>query len=131
MVWHSHCIKDLSLRRPCYRQRSRQSHPALVSLVIHVTISCILKRTEGHSMVLDPISHTLFIFAGQRDKKYLSDMYAYDISSNTLTELFSNSSASGGPDPCFTQRAIIDSRLKEIYVYVTHFFFFFVVEYSI
>jgi len=73
-------------------------------------------------MVIDPITHTLFIFAGQRDKKYLSDMYAYDIASNTLTELFSNSSASGGPDPCFTQRAIIDSQLKEIYVYVIHLF---------
>ncbi|OJA09261.1 hypothetical protein AZE42_02024 [Rhizopogon vesiculosus] len=71
----------------------------------------------GHSMVLDPISHTLFIFAGQRDDKYLSDMYTYDILSNTFTELFSNSSASGGPDPCFTQRAIIDPRLKEIYVF--------------
>jgi len=68
-------------------------------------------------MVLDPISHILFIFAGQRDDKYLSDMHAYDILSNTVTELFSNSSAAGGPDPCFTQRAIIDVRLKEIYVY--------------
>jgi hypothetical protein len=74
-------------------------------------------------MVLDPMSHTLFIFAGQRDDKYLSDMYAYDIASNTVTELFSNFSTSGGPDACFTQRAIIDGRLKEIYVYViSHFF---------
>jgi hypothetical protein len=74
-------------------------------------------KTAGHSMVLDPMSHTLFIFAGQRDDKYLSDMYAYDIASNTVTELFSNFSASGGLDACFTQRAIIDGRLKEIYVY--------------
>jgi hypothetical protein len=71
-------------------------------------------------MVLDPMSHTLFIFAGQRDDKYLSDMYAYDILSNTFTELFGNFSASGGPDPCFTQRAIIDTRLKEIYVYASN-----------
>ncbi|KAG0701286.1 Muskelin N-terminus-domain-containing protein [Suillus ampliporus] len=71
----------------------------------------------GHSMVLDQKTHTLFIFAGQREEKYLSDMYAYDIVSNTVTELFSNFSASGGPDACFTQRAIIDSRLKEIYVF--------------
>ncbi|KAG2135782.1 Muskelin N-terminus-domain-containing protein [Suillus clintonianus] len=71
----------------------------------------------GHSMVLDTMSHTLFIFAGQRDDKYLSDMYAYDIASNTVTELFSNFSTSGGPDACFTQRAIIDGRLKEIYVF--------------
>ncbi|KAH7889083.1 Muskelin N-terminus-domain-containing protein [Phlebopus sp. FC_14] len=71
----------------------------------------------GHSMVLDPITHTLFIFAGQRDDKYLSDMYVYDIQSNTVTELFANFTTSGGPDACFTQRAIIDPGLREIYVF--------------
>ncbi|KAK0448391.1 Muskelin N-terminus-domain-containing protein [Desarmillaria tabescens] len=60
---------------------------------------------------------TLFIFAGQRDDKYLSDMYAYDIATNTVTELFSNFTASGGPDACFTQRAVIDPRLKELYIF--------------
>lgn len=69
-------------------------------------------------MVLDPLTHTLFIFAGQRDNRYLSDMYAYDLESNTVTELFANFSAVGGPDACFTQRAVIDPTLKEIYVCV-------------
>ncbi|EGO00214.1 hypothetical protein SERLA73DRAFT_51827 [Serpula lacrymans var. lacrymans S7.3] len=68
-----------------------------------------------HSMVLDSSSHVLFIFAGQRDNKYLSDMYAYDITSNVVTELFGNFSTSGGPDACFTQRAVIDAGDKEIY----------------
>ncbi|KAG1725427.1 Muskelin N-terminus-domain-containing protein [Suillus paluster] len=76
-----------------------------------------MTSTVGHSMVLDQMTHTLFIFAGQREDKFLSDMYAYDIATNTVTELFSNFSASGGPDACFTQRAIIDGRLKEIYVF--------------
>ncbi|KAF9010759.1 Muskelin N-terminus-domain-containing protein [Cyathus striatus] len=71
----------------------------------------------GHSMVLDPKSKILFIFAGQSDR-YLSDMYAYDITTNTAVELFSNFSKAGGPDPCFTQRAVIDPELKEIFVYV-------------
>ncbi|KIJ18371.1 hypothetical protein PAXINDRAFT_179243 [Paxillus involutus ATCC 200175] len=71
----------------------------------------------GHSMVLDPLTHTLFIFAGQRDDKYFSDMYAYDVTSNTMTELFSNFSTSGGPDACFTQRAVIDAGLRGIYVF--------------
>ncbi|EIW83449.1 hypothetical protein CONPUDRAFT_89328 [Coniophora puteana RWD-64-598 SS2] len=151
----------------------------------------------GHSMVLDPIAGTLFVFAGQRDDKYLADMYAYDLHSDTAYELFSNfsapddspshprpassSSSSGasghrgggysesgagahthahahahahargrvrdrasggdsssgaggggsggargagggggvgpGPDACFTQRAVIDPALKEIYVF--------------
>jgi hypothetical protein len=60
----------------------------------------------------------LFIFAGQRDDKYLSDMYCFDLVTNTATELYSNFTAAGGPDACFTQRAIIDPHLKELYVYV-------------
>ncbi|CCM02310.1 uncharacterized protein FIBRA_04401 [Fibroporia radiculosa] len=71
----------------------------------------------GHSMLLEPISRTLIIFAGQRDDKYLSDMYAYHIPSGTMTSLFSNFSAIGGPDACFTQRAAIDPELHEIYVF--------------
>ncbi|KAI0373966.1 hypothetical protein BV20DRAFT_936559 [Pilatotrama ljubarskyi] len=71
----------------------------------------------GHSMVLDPRSQTLFIFGGQRDEKYLSDMYAFHIPTNTVMELFSNFTAFGGPDPCFTQRAVIDPEAQEIYVF--------------
>jgi hypothetical protein len=67
-------------------------------------------------MVIDTPSHTLFIFAGQRDDKYLSDMYAYDVITNTATELYRNFTTSGGPDACFTQRAVLDRGLKEIYV---------------
>ena len=69
-------------------------------------------------MVLEPTSKTLFIFAGQREERYLSDMYAYNINTNTASELFSNFTAAGGPDACFTQRAVIDPVLKEMYVYV-------------
>lgn len=67
-------------------------------------------------MVLDSPSHTLFIFAGQRDDKYLADMYTYDIQSNTATELCSNFTTVGGPEPCFTQRAVLDKGLKEVYL---------------
>jgi hypothetical protein len=69
-------------------------------------------------MVLEPSSRTLFIFAGQRDDKYLSDMYAFDLVTSTATELYSNFTAAGGPDACFTQRAVIDPHLRELYVYV-------------
>ena len=70
----------------------------------------------GHSMVLDSLSKTLFIFAGQRDDKYLADMYAYHIPTNSITELYNNFTIADGPDACFTQRAVIDPDLKEIYV---------------
>lgn len=67
-------------------------------------------------MVLDSKLQTLFIFGGQRDEQYLSDMYAFHIPTNTVTELFSNFTVAGGPDACFTQRAVIDPELREIYM---------------
>ncbi len=69
-------------------------------------------------MVFDSVTHTLFVFGGQRDEKYLSDMYAYHIPTNTITELYHNFTTAGGPDACFTQRAVIDPHLREIYLYV-------------
>ncbi|KAK7692405.1 hypothetical protein QCA50_004030 [Cerrena zonata] len=76
---------------------------------------CIPSRF-GHSMLLEPATQTLFIFAGQRDDGYLADMYAYHIPSGTITELFANFSTAGGPNASFTQRAVIDPELQEIYV---------------
>ncbi|KAL5507481.1 hypothetical protein ACEPAH_6937 [Sanghuangporus vaninii] len=70
----------------------------------------------GHSMVFEPHQKKLFIFAGRKDE-YLSDMWEYDLHSRTLTELFSNVTAVGGPEACFAQRAVIDPGLKEIYVF--------------
>ena len=70
----------------------------------------------GHSMVLDSTSKILYIFAGQREERYLSDMYAYDINTGVTKEIFSNFSSAGGPDACFTQRAVIDPNLQELYV---------------
>ncbi|TCD65352.1 hypothetical protein EIP91_002791 [Steccherinum ochraceum] len=71
----------------------------------------------GHSMVLDPESQTLFLFAGQRDDKYMADMYAYHLPTDNIIELYPNFATADGPDACFTQRAIIDPDLKEIYVF--------------
>ncbi|KAL4244322.1 CTLH complex component protein [Abortiporus biennis] len=71
----------------------------------------------GHSMVLDKSSQTLIVFGGQRQDKYLSDMYAYHIPTKTVTDLFPNFTTMGGPDACFTQRAVLDEQLKEIYVF--------------
>jgi len=67
-------------------------------------------------MVLDPNERTLFIFAGISDDRSPSDMYAYDINTNIAMELFSDFSAQGGPDKTFTQRAVIDPSMREIYV---------------
>lgn len=46
----------------------------------------------GHSMLLDTKRKLLFMYAGQRNKDYLSDLYQYDVASNTLTEICHDSS---------------------------------------
>lgn len=69
-------------------------------------------------MILEPTTRQLYILAGERDEKFLSDMYTYDIATNTATEVFSDFTSSGGPQPCFTQRAVIDPTLQEIYMSV-------------
>lgn len=71
-------------------------------------------------MVLEPYSQTLLIYAGRRDDKFLGDMYAYHIPTDTVTELFANAAQSGGPEASFTQRALIDPELREIYMWVHH-----------
>ncbi|KAH6897548.1 Mei4-dependent protein 6 [Coprinopsis sp. MPI-PUGE-AT-0042] len=72
----------------------------------------------GHSMVLEPTTKQLYIFGGQREhERYLSDMYIFDIPTNTSTRVYANSAESGGPEPSFTQRAVIDPRFKEFYVF--------------
>lgn len=71
---------------------------------------------SGHSMLLDPNTKTLYIYAGRRKDIFLSDMYSFDLKTCTATEIFSESPMMGGPDPSFSQRAVIDPDLKEIYV---------------
>jgi hypothetical protein len=68
-------------------------------------------------MVFEPNERSLYIFAGMEDgDRYLSDMYVYDIESNNATQVFANFTVAGGPDKTFTQRAVIDPTLQEIYV---------------
>ena len=66
-------------------------------------------------MLFEPTSRKLFIFAGRQDETYLSDMWEYDLASNTASKLFADFSTCGGPDGSFAQRAIIDCELKELY----------------
>ena len=66
-------------------------------------------------MILHLSSKVLYIFTGQREERYLSDMYAYDIKTRAAKEIFSNFSSAGGHDAFFTQRAVIDPDMKELY----------------
>jgi muskelin len=75
-----------------------------------------LKSRIGHSMLLNPITRELYIFAGQRNKDYLSDFYIYDIDSDSVYEVARDYSKIGGPDAGFTQRATIDLETNEMYL---------------
>jgi hypothetical protein len=76
-----------------------------------------LKSRIGHSMILNPLTRELYIFAGQRNKDYLSDFYIYDIDNDSVFEIARDYSKLGGPEAGFTQRATIDLEYGEIYLF--------------
>jgi hypothetical protein len=74
-------------------------------------------------MLFDETSKCLFIFAGQRVKDYLSDLYRYTIDHDIVTEIIPQelrNDIGGGPDAGFTQRVTIDEDLQELYVLSGH-----------
>ncbi|KAJ3265912.1 Muskelin 1, intracellular mediator containing kelch motif [Chytriomyces hyalinus] len=75
-----------------------------------------LKSRIGHSMLLNSKTRELYIFAGQRNKDYLSDFYTYDIATDTVHEVSRDYSKQGGPDAGFTQRATMDTDFGEFYI---------------
>ncbi|KAK2464345.1 hypothetical protein APHAL10511_003802 [Amanita phalloides] len=101
----------------CYNVRkSKWSCLMASSLPGNITQQGSIPPRFGHSMLLDPNTRLLYIFAGQREGIFLSDMYTFDLKTYTTTEIFPDSAAIGGPEPSFAQRAVIEPDLKEIYV---------------
>jgi N-acetylneuraminic acid mutarotase len=76
-----------------------------------------LKSRIGHTMLLNETSRELFIFAGQRNKDYLADFYAYNIDTEELRQISRDYSKQGGPDAGFTQRTTMDFDMEELYVF--------------
>jgi hypothetical protein len=73
-------------------------------------------------MVFNQKAHQLIILAGQRQDKYLSDMHAYDIATDISVELTPDFTSDGGPEGLFSQRAVIDPELGELYLFVPNCF---------
>jgi hypothetical protein len=91
--------------------------PAITTSTTTTANTDTIKSRVGHSMLMDPVTRQLYIFAGQRVKLYLSDLFSYAIDTNTLTEISQDyAKESGGPDAGYTQRATMDTARKEIYV---------------
>ncbi|KAJ7187899.1 Muskelin N-terminus-domain-containing protein [Mycena filopes] len=77
----------------------------------------LIPARSGHSMVLDDRTRILYIFGGKVEKTVLCDMYAYNIATKTTRQLFTDMRRECGFDATFTQRAVIDPQLQEIYVF--------------
>ncbi|ORY63700.1 hypothetical protein LY90DRAFT_230776 [Neocallimastix californiae] len=83
-----------------------------------------LKSRIVHSMLLNPETNELYIFAGkrnkvfdnEREKNYLSDFYIYRIDDDYVIEVSRNYTMQGGPDAGFEQRATMDIELGELYM---------------
>lgn len=87
------------------------SSPSTGSTSIHIP------SRIGHSMLWDPMTRSLLILSGQRNKDYLSDFYCLAVDSNTVTWLQKNLQFVGGPEGAFTQRACLDPVKREVFVF--------------
>ena len=92
--------------------------PDVVRTVITSFYPQATELTIGHSMVFDARNHRLIIFAGKKRDAFLADVYSFDVTTQEVTEVISDFSALGGPDPCFAQRAAMDPESGHIYVCV-------------
>lgn len=74
-----------------------------------------LRSRTGHSMLFHENTRMLYIFAGQRQKEYLSDFLTYKVDTDEVT-VICDGIDEDVPAAGFTQRATIDPELNEIHV---------------
>ena len=84
---------------------------------IWTKLNCSIKPRISHSMLYHPKRDCLFVFSGQINKDYASDMYKLDLNTLQVTEITNDYSKTGGPHSGYTQRATIDVLKEEIYVF--------------
>lgn len=75
-----------------------------------------LKSRIGHSMLFDPITRKLLIFAGTRLKESLADFYVYSVEQDKVVEMCKDVAKAGGPEPGLTQRATLDTHRREMFL---------------
>lgn len=96
---------------PIGRRRSSNG-----SYVPSPNASHIVNSRAGHSMLMDTKNRCVYIFAGQRSKENLTDLYCYNIEEDRLTEIAQDFSKLYGCDSGYTQRATIDVESQELYI---------------
>ncbi|XP_075981320.1 muskelin 1 isoform X2 [Anticarsia gemmatalis] len=70
----------------------------------------------SHSMLFHPVQRRLYIFAGQRNKEHLVDLWWWDVRSGACAALCRARAAPPPPAAGFTQRATIDPDTDEMFV---------------
>ncbi|XP_053614585.1 muskelin isoform X2 [Plodia interpunctella] len=70
----------------------------------------------SHSMLFHPIQRRLYIFAGQRNKEHLLDLWWWDVADGSCRALCVATCASPPPAAGFTQRATLDPDTDEMFV---------------
>ncbi|XP_076052997.1 muskelin 1 [Oratosquilla oratoria] len=77
-----------------------------------------IKSRIGHSMLFHSGTRQLYIFAGQRNKEYLTDYFTYNVDTDVVTYISDGTrkDAAAVPAAGFTQKATIDPELNEIHV---------------
>lgn len=96
---------------PIGRRRSSNG-----SYVPSPNASQTVKSRAGHAMLMDAEHRCIYIFAGQRGKETLTDLYCYSIDQDRLTEVAQDFAKLYGSDAGYTQRATIDLDNQEIHV---------------
>ncbi|CEG84146.1 hypothetical protein RMATCC62417_17991 [Rhizopus microsporus] len=79
-----------------------------------------IKGRAGHSMAIHAEKRGIYIFAGQRERSHLSDLYYYSIDEKKINNVVENFFKGDGSDIGYTQRATIDEDLKELYVFTAY-----------
>ncbi|XP_063385695.1 muskelin [Cydia fagiglandana] len=70
----------------------------------------------SHSMLFHPVQRKLYMFAGQRNKEHLLDLWWWDVGSGRCGALCSGAAACPPPAAGFTQRATLDPDTDELFV---------------
>ncbi|XP_037295113.1 muskelin isoform X2 [Manduca sexta] len=70
----------------------------------------------SHSMLFHPVQRRLYIFAGQRNREHLLDLWWWDVNTGETQPLCQASAAAPPPADGFTQRATLDPDTDEMFV---------------
>nr|XP_049700727.1 muskelin isoform X2 [Helicoverpa armigera] len=70
----------------------------------------------SHSMLFHPVQRRLYMFAGQRNKEHLVDLWWWDAATGQCGALCRGSAAPPPPQAGFTQRATLDPDTDEMFV---------------